>query len=106
MASTAQEAYVDGGRGLQTKVEIPYLSSLRTLGSQPRIVQAYLISGVVPGSSMRYLALPSALLPYLSGRGNQQGLAIGTAVGSLQTGISTHTELETSSYGLSIADYY
>ena len=109
VAQTAQEAYIDGVLGLQTKIEIPYLTNLRLFGSPPTIVQATISLEVLPGSSTRYLAPPSILTSYLSGRGNQQGQAIGsngTVVGiPYQYGTSTLTGLETGSYSFAITDY-
>lgn len=110
VARTAQESYLDGVLGLQTKVEIPYLSDLRAFGSRLSIEQAYLTLEVVPGSGTRYLAPPSALTPYLSGRGNQQGVAIagsdGTAMSlAYQYGVSKLTGLETGTYDFPITTY-
>jgi hypothetical protein len=111
VAQTAQEAYIDGVLGLQTKVEIPYLNDLRNFGPMLTIVQAYLTTEVVPGSSTRYLAPPASLAVYLSGRGNQQLLALGSsttgaAVGvSFQRGTSALTGLETGGYSLAVTEY-
>ncbi len=110
VAQTAQEAYIDGALGLQTKLEIPYLATLRTFGSRLTIVQAYVALEVVPGTDTRYLPPPSALTAYLSGRGNQQGLAVGSSTsGALsipfQSGTSTLTGLETGFYTLPVTDY-
>ncbi|WP_201980883.1 DUF4270 family protein [Hymenobacter rubidus] len=110
VARTAQESYIDGVLGLQTKVEIPYLNDLRSFGSLVSIVQASLTLEVVPGSSTRYLAPPTALTPYLSGRGNQQGLPIANSSGltvsiPYQYGVSKLTGLDTGSYEFAITDY-
>jgi hypothetical protein len=111
VAQTAQEAYIDGVLGLQTKVEIPYLTDLRTFGSTLTVVQAYITTEVVPGSSTRYLAPPSNLAVYLSGRGNQQLLALGSSTTGaavsvpFQSGTSALTGLETGSYSLSVTEY-
>ncbi|MBO2009326.1 DUF4270 family protein [Hymenobacter negativus] len=111
VAQTAQEAYIDGVLGLQTKVEIPYLTDLRTFGSTLTIVQAYLTAEVVPGSSTRYLGPPTNLAVYLSGRGNQQGLALGSSTTGtvvsvpFQSGTSALTGLETGRYSLSVTEY-
>jgi hypothetical protein len=109
VARTAQEAYLDGALGLETKIEIPYLNDLRSFGSRLTIVQASLTLEVVPGSATRYLAPPSALVAYLSTRGNQRGAAIGSSTSALaipyQSGISNVTGLETASYTFAATDY-
>lgn len=108
---TAQEAYIDGVLGLQTKVEIPFLTDLRNFGSTLTIVQANLTLEVVPGSSARYLAPPASLIPYLSGRGNQQGLAMGSSSAGtvvsipFQSATSSLTGLETGYYSLAVTEY-
>ena len=110
VARTAQEAYLDGVLGLQVKLEIPYLNDLRSFSSRLTIVQANLTLEVVPGSATRYLAPPGSLVAYLSGRGNQQGAAIGNSTTSAlaipyQSGISNVTGLETASYTFGATNY-
>ncbi|GAB3573764.1 hypothetical protein GCM10027345_06940 [Hymenobacter daeguensis] len=111
VARTAQEAYIDGALGLQTKVEIPYLTDLRTFGSTLTIVQANLMLEALPGTSTRYLAPPGSLSAYLSGRGNQQGLALGSSTTGTALsipyayGTSAYTGLETGFYSFSVTEY-
>jgi hypothetical protein len=105
VAQTAQESYIDGALGLQTKIEIPYLTDLRIFGSRLTVVQAVIRLEVVPSSSSRYLAPPSTIVPYLSGRGNKQGLIISSATVPFQSAVSSLTGLETGSYGFSAAEY-
>jgi hypothetical protein len=69
------------------------------------VVQATLSFEALPSSSTRYLGPPSAIVPYLSGPGNQQGLAIGTSSVPYQTGTSSYTGLETGGYSISVTDY-
>lgn len=102
---TAQESYIDGVLGLQTKIEIPYLNDLHSFGTRLTIVQAYVRLQVVPGSSNRYIAPPTTLVPYLSGRGNQQGLILSSTTIPFQSAVSSLTGLETGNYSFSAADY-
>ncbi|MDO7846010.1 DUF4270 family protein [Hymenobacter sp. M29] len=110
VARTAQEAYIDGALGLQTKIEIPYLADLRSFGTRLTIVQATVSLEVVPGSATRYLAPPASLAAYLSTRANQQGAALGSSTATAlaipyQSGISNLTGLETSGYAVPVTDY-
>lgn len=105
VAQTAQESYIDGVLGLQTKLEIPYLADLRTFGTRLTVVQATFRLEVVPASITRYLGPPSTIVPCLSGRGNRQGLAISSTVVPFQSAISSLTGLETGSYNFSAAEY-
>ncbi|MDO7854236.1 DUF4270 family protein [Hymenobacter convexus] len=110
VARTAQEAYIDGALGLETKVEIPYLADLRSFGSRLTIVQATVSLEAVPGSATRYLTPPGSLAAYLSTRANQQGAAVGSSTTAAlaipyQTGISNLTGLETGGYAVPVTDY-
>ena len=105
VSRTAQESYIDGALGLQTKIEIPYLNNLRAFGSSITIVQAQLVLEALPGSTTRYLPPPGSLVPYLAGRGNQQGLAVGAVAVPYLNSVSTITGLETGSYSFAITAY-
>jgi hypothetical protein len=109
-ARTAAEAYIQGGLGLQTKVEVPYLVNLNELDGTWVINSASVTLETVTAADSRYFPPPASLMVYLAGRGNQYlGLladAAGTQiVAPYYRGLSTRTNLEQGSYTFSLTSY-
>ncbi|WP_185817078.1 DUF4270 family protein [Hymenobacter metallilatus] len=109
-ARTAAETYLQGGLGLQTKVEIPYLLRLNELGGTWVINSAQLLVETVAGTESRNLAAPGQLTVQLTDRGNHSGRFLTNSSGtvltvSYQTGVSRSTNLEQGRYVFSVQAY-
>ncbi|WP_460621768.1 DUF4270 family protein [Hymenobacter tenuis] len=107
---TAAETYVQGGLGLQTKVEIPYLLNLNMLGRTWVINGATLTLETVNGSENHLLPAPSTLTAQTTNRANQPGTYLaepdGTQLlGSYSVGTSPRTNLEQGSYTFALQPY-
>jgi len=109
-ASTAAEAYIQGGLGLQTKVEIPYLLDLKALTGTWVVNSAGLTLEVVTATENRYFSPPASLTVHVADRGNRsQGLLTdqsGNQVTAIYgRGVSSRTNLDQGSYGFSLTAY-
>ncbi|TGD79596.1 DUF4270 family protein [Hymenobacter wooponensis] len=109
-AHTAAESYIQGGLGLQTKVEVPYLLDLKNLTGTWVLNSAQLTLETVTGTESRYLAPPSSLTAQLTDRGNHSGAYITNLDGSSVTATynrstSAKTNLEQGSYTLALTPY-
>ncbi|WP_167855594.1 DUF4270 family protein [Hymenobacter fodinae] len=109
-ARTAAEAYIQGGLGLQTKVEVPYLLDLKNLTGTWVLNSAQLTLETVAGTENQYLTAPSALTAQLTDRGNHSGAYLTNLDGSTNTAAyarstSIKTNLEQGSYTFSLTHY-
>ncbi|WP_170170346.1 DUF4270 family protein [Hymenobacter perfusus] len=107
---TAAETYIEGALGLQTKLEIPYLLNLNELGGTWVLNAATLTLETVAGSENRLLPAPATLTAQATNRGNQSGAFLASVagtqlLGTYQTGVSAHTNLEQGSYTLLLQQY-
>ena len=105
-----REAYLAGALGLQLRLEIPYLTRLRVLSPNPRILGAEATLETVAGSGGRGLGPPATLYAYLSGRDGQRGPALRNADELPRTlnylgGNLNRLGLETGRYQLPLAAY-
>lgn len=109
-ARTAAEAYIQGGLGLHTKVEIPYLLNLNELDGTWAINSASITLETVTAAENRYFPPPASLTVYLAGRGNQYLGLLADAAGTQITapyyrGLSARTNLDQGSYTFSLTSY-
>ena len=110
-ARTAAETYIEGGLGLQTKVEFPYLTTLRDLGGTWVVNSAVLTLPTVTSTENRYLPPPAALTVQLTDRANGPGNYLASADGTsplrvpYSRGVSSSTNLEQGLYALSVQAY-
>nr|GFC83543.1 hypothetical protein [Tanacetum cinerariifolium] len=88
-ALTTQQTYIQGVLGLQTKVEIPYLASLRSFGRNIIVTSAVMTAQIPDNTSgLRMNMLPPALLDlHTTNQNNQQLVVIPRS--NVSTGAST-----------------
>lgn len=109
-ARTSAEAYIQGGLGLQMKVEIPHLLDLNELGGTRVVNSAIMTLETVSATENRYFPPPSSLTLYVAGRGNQNVGLLTTADGTQITAPysrtqSTRTNLDQGTYAFSLTSY-
>ncbi|MBO0359589.1 DUF4270 family protein [Hymenobacter sp. BT186] len=109
-ARTAAEAYIQGGLGLQTKIEVPYLLNLNELDGTWVINSAGITLETVTAAENRYFPPPTSLTVYLASRGNQYLGLLADAAGTQITapyyrGLSARTNLDQGSYSFSLTSY-
>jgi hypothetical protein len=75
---TTQQVYLQGLLGLAIKLEIPYLTNLRSFGKNLIITNAVMIAEVPPTTVGTNLAPPTPLSLYTSDQSNRQLSLIGT----------------------------
>ncbi|SNR60594.1 DUF4270 family protein [Hymenobacter mucosus] len=107
---TAAEAYIQGGLGLQTKIEVPYLLDLNNLGGTWVLNSAQLQLETVQGTEKGAFA-PATLVLQLADRGNHSGSYLTDLNGATLTAAysyaySSRTNLEQGSYSFSLTPYY
>ncbi|RZK25421.1 MAG: DUF4270 family protein, partial [Hymenobacter sp.] len=80
-AATTQQTYIQGVLGLQTKIEIPYLTSLRSFGKNIIITSAIMTAQIPDNTSgiKTNMLPPAALNLYTTNQNNQQLVPIQTA---------------------------
>lgn len=110
-ARTSAEAYIQGGLGLQTKIEVPYLLDLNDLGGTWVLNSAQLQIETVQGTEKGRFTPPATLALRLSDRGNHSGayltdLSGNTLTSSFAYAFSSRSNLEQGSYTFSLTPYY
>lgn len=109
-ASTSGEACIQGGLGLQTKVEIPHLLNLNELGGTRVVNSGSMTLETVSAAEDRYFPPPFSHTLYIAGRDNQN-VGLLTAADGTQTtapysrGQSVCTNLDQGSYVFSLTAY-
>lgn len=108
---TAAETYIQGGLGLQTKVEVPYLLNLKNLGGTWVLNSAQLTLETVTGTEKTTLAPPSYLTAQITGKGNYSGAYLTSLDGAglmanYAHSTSAKTNLEQGSYTFNLTAYY
>lgn len=102
---TGEQTFVEGALGLQTKLEFPYLSSIRQFGQNLTITSAQLTAQVPNPSLTPYLPTPPDLTVYLSNINNQPVSNAAYASAAYTPGVSTTTGLDQGTYSWSITSY-
>ncbi|MVN77632.1 DUF4270 family protein [Hymenobacter sp. HMF4947] len=109
---TAQQTFVEGALGLQTKVEIPYLTNLLDFGANATITSADFTVPVTASTLSPFVPTPPALLISTANAVNQPvATAVsgttGTYVSSVSylTSTSTLSGLDQGGYTWSVASY-
>ncbi|WP_375434908.1 DUF4270 family protein [uncultured Hymenobacter sp.] len=109
-ARTVAEAYIQGGLGLQLKVEIPYLLALNELGGTRVINSASITLEVVRAAENQFFPPPASLTVQVSDKGNRShgvlsdlsGIPITT---DYSRSASTRTNLDQGSYAFDLTAY-
>ncbi|MBC6611762.1 DUF4270 domain-containing protein [Hymenobacter sp. BT507] len=110
-SQTAEETFVEGGLGLYTKIEIPYLLNLNDLSGMATIVSAQLVLEEVPSAEQRpYMPPPTSLTLRLTDASNRAGALFTTSDGtahtfSYTTAQSARTGLQQGQYTLDLTAY-
>lgn len=109
---TAQQTFVEGALGLQTKVEIPYLTNLLDFGANATITSADFTVPVPASTLSAFVPTPPALLVSTANGANQPGAtavsgATGTYLSSVPylTSTSALSGLDQGGYTWSVASY-
>lgn len=88
-AFTTQQTYIQGLLGLQTKLEIPYLTNLRSFGQHLIITNAVMTAEIPTTTTGLNLAPPAALALYTTDQNNRLGTIV-PATNISSTGTSTN----------------
>lgn len=104
-ALTGERTFIEGGLGLQTRLEFPYLTSLRQLGQRVTITQATLVGEVPTNTLTAFLPGPPALDLRLSNINNQPTSPTAYASADYKPGVSSLTGLDQGTYTWQLADY-
>lgn len=106
-ALTTQQTYIQGLLGLQTKLEFPYLTNLRSFGRNLIVTSAVMTAQVPDNTSgvRSNLAPPASLTLYTTNQNNQQLIQVPAT--NIQTGASTiiYNPLVTNLAGVNQAGY-
>ena len=112
LASTATggNTYIEAGLGLGIRLEFPYLTAFRGMGSSFLISNANLTTEVISSTENRYLPPPTQLIPRLTDRVNRPGALFLSSSGSTvvvpyQRSASIHTGLDQGFYSLDLQSY-
>ncbi|NML65371.1 DUF4270 domain-containing protein [Hymenobacter sp. RP-2-7] len=102
---TGEQTFVEGALGLQTKLEFPYLSSIRQFGQNLTITNAQITAQVPATSLTPYLPTPPSFNIYLSNANNQPVSTTTYATANYTPGVSTLTGLDQGTYNWTITSY-
>lgn len=109
-AATEEEAFIQAGLGLKTKLEFPYLAQLKELGGTIVINSAQLTVETVSSAENRFWPPPATLYARLTDRANHNGAFFLASDGSVvamtyQRGVSERTGLDQGRYTLGMSAY-
>ncbi|UOQ73920.1 DUF4270 family protein [Hymenobacter cellulosilyticus] len=109
-AATEEEAFIQAGLGLKTKLEFPYLTHLKELGGTIVINSAQLMLETVSSAENRFWPPPGALYARLTDRANRNGAFFLASDGSVaamsyQRSVSERTGLDQGRYTLGMTAY-
>jgi len=76
--ATAAETYIQNRLGIYTRVDIPYINDLKSLGGSIAIISAELTIEGVQDARLPYLAPPSTLYLGFTDPSNRRGALVGT----------------------------
>jgi len=103
-ALTGNQTVIQGALGLQTRLEFPYLTSLRQFGNNLTVTSA-LVSASVPSATLTpYAPVPPPLSIYYTDAVNHPGALYQAGI-TYTTGISTLTGIDQGTYTWSVIDY-
>jgi hypothetical protein len=105
--ATEQQTYIQGVLGLQTKLEIPYLTNLRNFGKNLIITSATMTAEIPNTTNVTTANLPPppTLTVTTTDQGNRQGTATVASGVNYSTAVSTVAGLPQAGYSWSIITY-
>lgn len=103
-ALTGNRTVIQGALGLQTRLEFPYLTSLRQFGNNLTVTSAVLTASVPTATLTPYAPVPPALSIYYTDAVNHPTALYQSGI-AYTTGISTLTGIEQGTYTWSVGDY-
>ena len=104
---TAQQVYIQGLLGLQTKLEIPYLTNLRNFGKNLIITSAVMTAEIPNNTSGAYTNLlpPPKLTVTTTDQGNHQGTTTIQGGVAYSTAVSSLAGISQPGYSWSVLNY-
>ena len=105
--ATEQQTYIQGVLGLQTKLEIPYLTNLRNFGKNLIITSATMTAEIPNTTNVTTANLPPppTLTVTTTDQGNRQGTTSVASGVNYSTSVSTLAGLPQSGYSWSVLTY-
>lgn len=104
-ALTGERTFIEGGLGLQTRLEFPYLANLRQLGQRVTVTQASLVAQVPAPTLTAFLPTPPALELRLSNINNQPTSTAAYTGADYKSGVSSLTGLDQGTYTWNLTNY-